>query len=224
MPTTLIVGANRGIGLGLAQRFVAEGWTVHGTARRPGEAEALGAAGATVHPLDVTDEGSVRDLAGALQGTAIDVLVHNAGIYGPRGYDYDALDFDTWEQVMRVNALAPLRVARALRPHVEAGERRVMAFLSSVMGSIASNTGGNVIYKSSKAALNQAVKGLSQDWAPRGITCLMLHPGWVRTDMGGPSASVAVEDSVAGLYALITGATRRDNGRFITYQGTEIPW
>lgn len=224
MPTVLIVGANRGIGLGLAGRFAGEGWTVHATARRPGEAEALGATGATVHPVEVTDEASVRDLAAALDGTAIDILIHNAGIYGPRGYDYDALDFDAWEQVMRVNALAPLRVARALRPHVEAGERKVMAFLSSVMGSVAGNTGGNVIYRSSKAALNQAVKGLSQDWAPRGITCLMLHPGWVRTDMGGPSAAVGVDDSVDGLFRIITGATPRDNGRYLTYQGTEIPW
>lgn len=227
MPTVLITGASRGIGREFARQYAAEGWRVIATCRDP----AAGDLDGEVHRLDVTDAASVAALRDAMSGEAIDLLINNAGIYGPRDSTLGRIDYDAWEKVLRTNVLAPIRVAEALADAVARSARRRMAFVSSRMGSIADNdprrgyaAGGEYIYRSSKTALNMAVKSLSIDPAGKGITCLLFHPGWVRTDMGGPSATIDAKTSVAGMRAVIEGATAADNGRFFNYDGTEIAW
>jgi NAD(P)-dependent dehydrogenase (short-subunit alcohol dehydrogenase family) len=219
MPTVLITGANRGLGQGFVRHFEAAGWRVIATCRDPNayDGEALA--------LDVGDSGSVADLAAALDGQPIDVLLNNAGIYGPRDYDLGSIDFDAWAQVVAIDALAPIRVAAALADNVAALARRQMVFISSIMGSIAqSRAGGAMIYRSAKACLNAAVNVLSLDLAPRGIGCTLFHPGWVRTDMGGAGAAIDVKVSVHGICNVINRLTLEDSGRFINYDGFDIPW
>jgi len=219
MPTVLITGANRGLGKGFVQRFGDSGWRVIATCRDPDayDGEALA--------LDVGDGASVAALAAALGGEPIDVLLNNAGIYGPREYDVGSIDFDAWAEVVAIDALAPIRVAAALVDNVAASDRKQMVFISSIMGSIAQSTaGGDMIYRSAKACLNAAVNVLSRDLAPRGIGCTMFHPGWVRTDMGGAGAAIDVKISTHGIFNVIDRLTLDDSGRFINYDGFDIPW
>jgi NAD(P)-dependent dehydrogenase (short-subunit alcohol dehydrogenase family) len=220
MPTALVTGASRGIGREFVRQYRAEGWQVIATCRDPAKSGLDGA----VHPLDVADPASVAALAAALRGETIDLLINNAGIAGPRGYDVGAIPFDAWEDVLRTNTLGPLRVAEALLDEVARSQRRLMVFLSSGLGSIGQGGGGYYLYGSSKAALNKAVKSLSADLRPRGVGCLLLHPGWVRTDMGGPSASVSVEASVRGMRKVIEGWSMAQSGSFVDYTGAAIPW
>lgn len=231
MPTVLITGANRGIGLEFARQYAAEGWRVFATCRAPAEAHELEALAGTsdgaigVHPLDVADPTSVAAAARALAGEAVDLLVNNAGLYGPRGVSFGDIDYEAWEEVLRVNVLGPIRVADAFVDHVARGDGRKIVALSSRMGSIADNTsGGAYIYRSSKAALNAAMRSLALDLAGRGIACCVFHPGWVKTRMGGPSAAIDVGTSVAGMREVIAGLSARTSGRFYSYDGGEIPW
>lgn len=226
MPTVLLTGANRGIGLAFAETFVRDGWTLHACCRHPEKAKGLQElAGTThLHRLDVTDGLQVASLARELRGESIDVLVNNAGVYGPRT-GFGETDYDDWLDVLKVNTVAPLRMVERFVEHVAESERKLIVNISSVMGSIAENSGGgSYIYRSSKAALNMVVKGLSVDLAERGITVIAFHPGWVQTDMGGESAAVTPADSVAGMRAVIDRADQDDNGKFFNYQGNLLPW
>lgn len=226
MPSVLITGANRGIGLEFARQYADAGYRVHAACRAPGRAEALASLGegVTLHALDVTDHRRIEALAADLKGEAIDILINNAGIYG-EGQEFGKIDYAAWERVMRVNTLAPLKMAECFLPHLEAGKTKMIASITSRMGSIGDNSAGGVyIYRSSKAALNAAAKSLALDLAPRGITVIVFHPGWVKTDMGGPNALIDAETSVAGMRAVIAGAGKKDSGRFFAYDGTEVPW
>ncbi len=230
MPTVLITGANRGIGLALARGYAAEGWRVHAGCRNPDQAKDLKALRAeagdrlAVHRLDVTDGPRVANLARELAKEAIDVLINNAGVSGPRG-GFGEIDYDRWQPVFAVNAFAPLRVAERFVEQVARSERKVIVNISSKMGSIAANVSSDsIIYRASKAALNQVSKCLSVALAPRGITVILFHPGWVSTDMGGYEAPVTPEDSAAGIRAVIARATAADNGCFFNYDGEELPW
>jgi NAD(P)-dependent dehydrogenase (short-subunit alcohol dehydrogenase family) len=220
MPTALVTGASRGIGREFVRQYRAGGWRVIATCR---DAASSGLDG-EVHPLDVADADSVAALAAALRGETIDLLINNAGISGPRGYGVGSIPFDAWEEVLRTNTLGPLRVAEALLDAVAGSERRLMVFLTSGLGSIGQGGGGYYLYGSSKAALNKAVKSLSADLRPRGVGCLLFHPGWVRTDMGGPGASVSVEASVRGMRKVIAGWSMARTGVFVDYTGAAIPW
>jgi len=151
-------------------------------------------------------------------------LVNNAGVIGQRDAAIGNIDYDQWEETFRINTLAPIRVAEALAENVAASEKKVMVFVSSVMGSIARNGGGHYLYRSTKAALNAAMVSLSMELESRGVICISMHPGWVRTDMGGPTAAVAVPDSAAGIRNVVAGLGRQDNGCFYDYTGAEIPW
>lgn len=226
MPTVFITGANRGLGLEFARQYAADSWDVIATCRAPEAAAELNAlTGVEVHALDVTDFAAVATLAETLSGRAIDVLINNAGTYGPKGYGLDEVDFTAWEQVLRTNVLAPLRVAQCFAPHVARSELKTMATLSSKMGSMTDNTsGGSYIYRSSKAALNAVVKSLSHDLGGDGIVNIALHPGWVRTDMGGPNGLIEAPESVSGLRQVIQNAGRQQNGGFFNYDGSHIPW
>ncbi len=230
MSTVLITGANRGIGLALARGYAAEGWRVHACCRDPDQAKDLKAMRAeagdrlAVHRLDVTDGPRVASLARELAEEAIDVLINNAGVGGPRG-GFGETDHDRWRPVFAVNAFAPLRVAERFVEQVARSERKVIVNISSKMGSIAANVSSDsIIYRASKAALNQVSKCLSVALAPRGITVILFHPGWVSTDMGGSEAPVTPEASAAGIRAVIARATPADNGRFFNYDGEELPW
>jgi len=230
MPTVLITGANRGIGLALARGYAAEGWRVLACCRHPDEAKDLKALKAgsgdrvAIHRLDVTDGPTAANLARELAEEAIDLLINNAGVSGPRG-GFGETDFDRWQAVLAVNTFAPLRMAECFVEPVARSERKLIVNISSKMGSIAANVSSDsIVYRASKAALNQVSKCLSVALAPRGITVILFHPGWVSTDMGGSKAPVTPTDSAAGIRAVIARATPADNGRFFNYDGEELPW
>ena len=221
MPTVLITGASRGIGREFARQYEAGGWRVIATCRDPSKYDLEG----EVYRLDVTDPDSVAALHRELKGEAIDLLINNAGIYGPRGLEFGSLDYGVWEEVLRTNVLGPMRVAEAIANQVAASEKKKMVFISSKVGSITDNSsGGSYIYRSSKTALNMAVKSLSLDLSGKGVICLLLHPGWVQTGMGGASALIDAATSVAGMRAVIDRAGAADSGRFFNYDGNELPW
>ena len=226
MPTMLITGANRGIGLAFVRAFAADGWSVQACCRNPDKAKDLKAVEGevAVHRVDVTDGLRVASLARELAETPVDLLINNAGVYGPKT-GFGETDYDDWLNVFKINTLAPLRVVERFVGQIAMSDRKLIVNISSVMGSITENTsGGSYIYRSSKAALNMVTRGLAADLAPRGITVVSFHPGWVRTDMGGEGAGVEPDDSVAGMRRLIDRLTEADSGKFFGYDGAEIPW
>jgi NAD(P)-dependent dehydrogenase (short-subunit alcohol dehydrogenase family) len=226
MPTALITGAGRGLGLELARQYAADGWKVIGTVRKPDARNVLTSLGADVEVriVDVADRGSIGRLAADLRGVPIDVLVNNAGIAGPSGVKLGRLDYGAWEQVLRVNTLGAAAVAEALLENVAASARRTIVMMSSRLGSIAEMRGGDYLYGSSKAALNAVAKAMSAALAARGIVVVSVSPGWVKTDMGGSNAPLAPETAVASLRRLIARLSREHSGRFLDYDGSEIPW
>ena len=227
MPSVLITGANRGLGLEFTRQYAADGWRVFAACRDPAGARDLAAVEGDVsaETLDVDDGPQVAALANKLSGQPIDVLINNAGIYGPKDVTRDTVVYDAWGQVFRTNAMSPLAVSAAFAANVAQGGQKKIITLSSIMGSIAENdSSGDFIYRSSKAAVNAVMKSLARDLKSEGITVAVLHPGWVRTDMGGPDASIEAPESVTGMRAVIAGLKESDSGRFLNYDGTEIPW
>lgn len=217
MPSAAIIGASRGIGLELVRQYAADGWRVHATTRTPHAPGALaGLAGeVVVHGLDVRDEEQVRTFARALADEALDVLVHNAGIKDG-GYSR--------AEVMAVNAEAPMAVTEALLDAVARGRGRIV-LMSSQLGARRGTSGSlGDDYSDSKAALNDAFRARVDSWSKRGVTAIVVHPGWVRTDMGGPGAPVSPHDSAAGVREVVAKLTPLDAGRFLTWQGEEHPW
>ncbi|KAA5606941.1 SDR family oxidoreductase [Roseospira marina] len=227
MPTVLITGASRGIGLEFVRQYRADGWDVIATCRTPENAPELQATGAEVHGLDVTDEAALAGMGRTLAGRTIDVLINNAGIYplkGPQGA-FGAIPVEPWMEALRTNIIAPWKVAETFIGNLERADRPVLATVSSKMGSIAeASSPGSVVYRTSKTGVNMVVKGLSIELASRGVICLALHPGWVRTDMGGPNGLIDATESVTGLRAVIAGASTADSGTFRGYDGATIPW
>lgn len=227
MPSVLITGANRGLGLEFTRQYAADGWRVFAACRDPAGARDLAAVEGDVsaETLDVDDGPQVAALANKLSGQPIDVLINNAGIYGPKDVTRDTVNYDAWGQVFRTNAMSPLAVSAAFAANVAQGGQKKIITLSSIMGSIAENdSSGDFIYRSSKAAVNAVMKSLAGDLKSEGITVAVLHPGWVRTDMGGPDAAIEAPESVTGIRAVIAGLKESDSGRFLNYDGTEIPW
>ncbi len=227
MPTVLITGAGRGLGFEFARQYAADGWRVFATHRNPSGADQLKTLEGNLNlvVLDVTDYGAIDALAHNLRRESIDVLLNNAGIYGPRPCPLGSIDYAAWEEVMQINVYSVLRVSEAFSDHVARSERKIIAALGSKMGSMTDNTsGGSYIYRSSKAALNSVMKSLSVDLAAKEIAVGVFHPGWVRTDIGGPSAQIDVDVSVKGIIKIIAGLNLERSGRFFSYGGTEIPW
>jgi NAD(P)-dependent dehydrogenase (short-subunit alcohol dehydrogenase family) len=231
MPTVLITGANRGLGLEFCRQYAQAGWVVLAACRDPSGAAALQALAAShrdlsIHCLDVADFDRVDRLALELKDQSIDVLLSNAGVYGDdEHHRFGALDYGRWVDTLRVNTLAPVKLAEAFLPHLERGRRKLIVAITSLMGSLADNRGGgSILYRSSKAGLNAAMKSLSIDLRPRGIGVLLLHPGWVRTDMGGAEAPIAPAESIAGMIRVIDGLRPEDSGRFLNFRGEELPW
>lgn len=221
MPTVLIAGANRGIGLEFARQYAAADWRVIGTARLPADATELKEVVSVVHPLDIADATSIAALAGVID-EPLDLLICNAGVFGPRQFSDDPQGFVT---TLATNAVGPTLLAHALKPCVLAGGQKRMVAITSQMGSIGDNTsGGSVAYRASKAALNAAWASLAIDWKPEGLTLALLHPGWVRTDMGGADAAISPEESVTAMRATIDGLTPDRTGAFLNRDGTPLPW
>jgi NAD(P)-dependent dehydrogenase (short-subunit alcohol dehydrogenase family) len=230
MARILVTGANRGIGLEFVRQYAAEGAEVLACARDPAAADELAslaqASGGRVRvlKLDVADAGAIRALGGELAGEALDVVINNAGISGPRPQSAEAIDPEGWVGAFRVNTMAPLLIAQALHENLKRGGEKKLVAITSQLGSIANNSGGQYAYRSSKAALNDAMKGLSRDWAGEGILVGIFHPGWVQTDMGGRGAPVSVEGSVKGLRQRIAELTPETSGSFRDYSGAALPW
>ncbi len=227
MPTVLITGANRGLGFELAHQYAAQGWRVLAACRNPQAATALKAlkGNVAVHRIDLAMPDHAWELAGTLAGETIDVLVSNAAIGSPERTSLGNMDYEKWEEAFRINAIAPFRLADAFTPHVAASSRRIMLFLSSRAASISDAlSGGRQVYRSSKAALNSVVKSLAYDLMPKRIVCVALHPGWVKTDMGGPDAPIAPADSVRAIRALVDRLETHHTGRFLNYDGGELRW
>lgn len=226
--TVFITGANRGIGLSLTELYLQQGAQVHATSRNLADSKELHALASryntlVLHELDVTDYQRVAQLASELP--AIDLLINNAGYYGPKGYGFGNTDIEEWRQVFEINTIAPLKLVESFYPLLQQGKAKKIACISSKVGSMTENTsGGGYIYRSSKAALNSVVKSLSNDLTDEGFTVLALHPGWVRTEMGGPNALIDTQTSADGLAKVIEQSTQENSGRFINYDGTELPW
>ena len=239
MPTALITGANRGLGLEFVRQLSGARWKVLATCRNPDQADALrtlaGEAGRTIEicALDTGDPQAIAALSEAVGDQTIDMLLCNAGvtmmrragITGTPGERIQDIDDAIWLEVFRTNAIGPLRVAAAFANRVASSERRLMAFLSSRMSLPGQNSsGGSYLYRSTKAALNAIVKNLSIELAPQGVTCVALHPGWVRTDMGGSGASVSPEESVSRVLKILLDSNLPKKAQFLDYLGESVPW
>ena len=229
-PTILITGANRGIGLELTEQFAEDGWQVLACCRNPADAEQLQALtkrdlAIELNALDVTNYEQMAALADQLGNRPIDILLSNAGIYGSKGVGFGEVDAQEWRQVLEVNTIAPLMLVQTFVEQVAASQQKLVAVISSKVGSIADNSsGGSYIYRSSKTAVNQVVKSLSIDLAGRDITVISLHPGWVKTDMGGRNAEISTDESVSGLKSILQSAGLAQSGQFIEFNGSSIPW
>ena len=227
MSTVLITGANRGLGWEYARQYADEGWRVIATCRDPQNAMELASLEGEVeiHALDIGDHEQILSLANSLRKESIDLLLNNAGIFDPRPSKLGDIDYNTWEEFMHINVMSPLMVCASFSGHVAASNLKKIAIMSSKMGSIDDNSsGGSYVYRSTKAALNAVMKSLSVDLGPRDISVAILHPGWVRTDMGGPNGLIDAPQSVNGLRQVINGLNLKNSGRFYNYDGSEIPW
>jgi len=229
--TILITGANRGIGFEITQQYAKAGWRVIACCREPDKAQELDGVRSdhgeqvSIHRLDVTNSEPIKALVTSMENTPIDILLNNAGIYGQRDDSLGNIDEDKWLETFRVNTIAPIKVMEAFIDVVAASKRKVFATITSKMGSIADNTsGGSYVYRSSKAALNAAMKSAANDLEGRGISVVAIHPGWVRTDMGGSSGLLSVEQSAKSIRELLGRVSIEDTGKFFNYDGTVIPW
>ena len=228
--TVLITGANRGLGLEFVRQYAADGARVLACARVPGTARVLldlAAASAgkiTVHPLDVASDASVAHLKQELTDQAIDILINNAGVYGGDRQSADDLDLGAWMRTLSVNTLGPFRVFQALRANLAKGRDKKAIAITSGMGSTTRHNGDALIYRSSKAALNNVMRGLSRAFEADKLIIVPIHPGWVKTDMGGANATLAPEESVASLRRVIARLTTADSGRYLNFDGSELPW
>jgi NAD(P)-dependent dehydrogenase (short-subunit alcohol dehydrogenase family) len=231
MTSILITGANRGLGLEFVRQCNASGWRVLACCRDPIHADTLKAIAAdsnervSLHRLDVADLNQIEALARDLRDEPIDILLNNAGIYGPQDAKFGHIDYRAWAEVLAVNVLAPMRMAECFVENVARSSRKIIVGLSSQMGSIGDNSyGQHYPYRSSKAALNMVVKCLAIDLRDRGITAVVLHPGWVQTDMGGKNAPLKAPESIRGMLQVINRLGPQDAGKFFSYDGSELPW
>lgn len=229
--TVLITGANRGIGLEHTRLFAVRGIHVFATARSPDTADDL-AKLADIHPgqitilaYDATEPDASAALKRVIGDKPIDLLLANAGAMGVSGQSFGSVDVEVMLNLVRISALAPLKLVEALVDNITSSDRKLIAFQSSLMGSIGDNgSGGFYAFRVSKAALNMIAKGVSNYLRSRDVIAVTLHPGWVKTRMGGKNAPVTVEQSVAGQQRLLDSLTPKDSGHFFNFDGKKLPW
>lgn len=225
----LLTGANRGLGLEFVRQYGREGHRIFACARHSSqELSTLTESNPNIsfHQLDVTEHNEIDALAKTLDDTSLDLLINNAGIAVDRRLpSVETVDYGAWDLTMKVNVFAPLKMAHAFLPHLEKGSKRCIVTISSIMGSIESNSGGGYyLYRSSKAAVNATMKSLSIDLKERGFTVALLHPGWVKTDMGGAEAEIEPKESIAGMLKVIEELSPSNTGSFMNYKGERLPW
>ena len=230
MTNVVITGANRGLGLGFVKNYLGKNVDVVSTTRDLKSSKELLALkekfpnNLEILELDLLKESAGDTLANFLEEKPIDILINNAGV-GSTNQHFEAVSAKPWLEVLKVNLIAPLMITQSIINNVKKGSDKKIYFLSSQLGSIGDNaSGGMYIYRSSKTGLNQVVKSLSVDLKPQGITVISLHPGWVKTDMGGPNAPVSIDESIEGMMQVINATDIRDTGRFLNYDGKELPW
>ena len=225
MHNVLIIGANRGLGLEFAKQYSSENYNVFGTTRNKLKSKELNAINnIKVFELDLNSDASIDNFVKQISSQEIDLLIHNAGIFRDEQLDCD-LDINAWMNEMRINAIIPIVLAKKLKPNLQMGLNKKIVFISSQMGSIEDNYSGRFyFYRSSKSALNSAAKSLSIDWKEDGISILILHPGWVKTDMGGNSAKLEIPDSISQMIRVINDLNLTNSGSFVNYAGKKLEW
>src|SRR5208283_1825416 len=236
MSTILFTGANRGLGLEFARQYATDGWEVLAASRQPDKSADLKQL-AGQHPLvslqrlDVTDKKPVRDLAGNLDGKPIDVLLHCSGVYPRKGQSIGGIDYDGWREALETNLFGVMRVTEALLENVAASKRKQIAAISTslsilrgVQGDSVAQAGTSYQYRTSKTALNMALSILAKELEPRGISVVLLDPGWVKTDMGGPHAPLSPQESIAGMRKVLAGNPMEISGKFLGHDGALRPW
>lgn len=231
MPTVLITGASRGIGFQFCKNYSEIGWKVIACCRCPDQSHDLNALAncydnLVVESLDISSFEQIDKLSDKLSGMLVDILINNAGVYDDnRMNGFGRLDYNKWLNSLNINTLGPVKLTEAFLPHILQSEKRLIVNISSLMGSISDNgSGGSILYRSSKAALNAAMKSLSIDLKDKGIGVLILHPGWVKTDMGGANALIDTKTSVDGMCKVIANFKSAQTGSFIRFDGELLPW
>jgi NAD(P)-dependent dehydrogenase (short-subunit alcohol dehydrogenase family) len=236
LPSVFVTGANRGLGLEFVRQYSADGWRVLAGCRAPDQATALNEIAdasngkTTLHAIDVADRAGVQALASTID-EPIDILINNAGQMEGWDEGFGAIDYDKWDRILRTNLFGPAWVSHAFAPHVEKSARRLIAMMTSGLGSLADNRDGArnpagklYMYRSSKAGLNMLVSKLAADLKERGITVVAMGPGHVQTDMGGPTAQLMPEESIGAVRNVLAARTVADTGRYYFYTGDEYPW
>ena len=231
MPTILITGANRGIGLELCKQYLKSDWKVHAACRDPNNAMRLSVLAdthpelLTVHALDIRQAEQISALKTQLANTPIDILFNNAGIYAGESAKFGHSNTEVWLDAFNVNVIAPMKMIEAFADNVANSNKKIIANMSSKMGSISDNgSGGSYAYRSSKSALNSTMMSAAHDLKESGIAVLLLHPGWVRTKMGGPNGELSTEESANNLRMIVANASIKDSGSFFDIDGSIIPW
>ena len=245
MPTVLITGANRGLGLEFVEQYACDDWGVIACCRAPGKADALQALAQThahirIEALDVVNDKSIKTLADRLKDTPIDILINNAGIFSGVGIDgshfpsdtsdtsqnFGSIDSLAWEKVLRVNTIAPLMMIESFLPHLQKGNSKKIINITSRMGSLTEleKKSGSLAYRSSKTALNSAMRTIASDLSNLGLIIINIHPGWVKTDMGGAHANMTPQQSITHLRQTIAALKPENSGQFMNYDGSIIPW
>ncbi len=230
MPTLLITGANRGIGLELCKQYLNESWDVHACCRKPKKAKELNELAdknntLTIHELEVTKEKQMDALKKALKDKPVDILINNAGVHALGASQFGKTDDEAWEEAVAVNLIAPMKMMEHFVENIAMSDKKLIASMSSKMGSMNDNgSGGAYAYRATKAALNAVMVSAAHDLRHLDITALILHPGWVRTDMGGPHGETSVEQSGEMLRKILDECDITDSGKFFDIDGTVIPW
>lgn len=215
----------------MVKMCLSRGWKVYATCRSPKRAEELQAVAAesadrvSIHHLDVSDLGQIQALSFELSSVPIDILINNAGRYGSMKHQFGNVDAIDWLDTFKVNTIAPYKVAEAFIHNIERGEKKIIVNVSSKMGSISDNSsGGSYIYRSSKTALNAVLKSMAIDLKEKDVICINVHPGWVKTEMGGPNAEISTETSVKNIFSIIDKLQLSDSGNFYDIDGSVLPW
>ena len=230
MPTLLITGANRGIGLELCKQYLNDDWVVHACCRNPKKATELNKLAETsdkltLHELEVTKEKQMDALKKALKGKPVDILINNAGVHALGASQFGKTDDEAWEEAVAVNLIAPMKMMEHFVENIAMSDKKIIASMSSKMGSMEDNgSGGAYAYRATKAALNAVMVSAAHDLHHLDITALILHPGWVRTDMGGPHGEISVKQSGEMLRNILAECDITDSGKFFDIDGTIIPW